>query len=320
MRALIDFDAAAAFSVPATHPGRPAVEGLVLEGPQGWGEFSPRSAAQAGPALVAATEGGTVGWPDPVRGRVPVALTVDTADPDRAAAMVAATGCGTVRVPVGAGPATLTDDLARCRAAHAAVGPHGRVRLVLAAGWDPEAAAPALRTLQRACGGIEFAEIPAGTTGQLAALRRGCDVPVAIEAAGLEPAGSDAEAVLRHADVVVLGVAALGGVRRALRIAQSIPRPAVVGSPGETSLGLAAGLALAGALPSLEYACALGDLGALAGDLVDPARSLRPVDGQLPVAPMPPAPDGAALARFALRDPGRVRHWRALLAGARDRD
>ena len=47
----------------------------------------------------------------------------------------------------------------------------------------------------------------------------------------------------------------------------------------ETSVGIAAGVALAAALPELPYACGLATLGALAGDVTrDP---LVPVDGVL---------------------------------------
>lgn len=50
----------------------------------------------------------------------------------------------------------------------------------------------------------------------------------------------------------------------------------------ETSVGLAAQLALAGALPELHFACGLGTLSLLGGDVVPDDASLRPVDGSLP--------------------------------------
>ena len=49
----------------------------------------------------------------------------------------------------------------------------------------------------------------------------------------------------------------------------------------ETSIGLAAGLALAAALPELPYACGLATTSLLDGDVV--ASPLVPVDGFLPV-------------------------------------
>ena len=74
MKTWIDFDAAPVFAIPLTDGGE-ICEGMLLEGPQGWGEFSaPRHLDERRAArwLTAAIEVGTVGWPDPVRGRVPV--------------------------------------------------------------------------------------------------------------------------------------------------------------------------------------------------------------------------------------------------------
>jgi O-succinylbenzoate synthase len=70
----------------------------------------------------------------------------------------------------------------------------------------------------------------------------------------------------------------------------------------ETSVGLAAGLALAGALPELDFACGLGTLALLTTDVV--ALPYRPVDGWLPVPSTPPEPvalteaDAATTARW----------------------
>ena len=79
---------------------------------------------------------------------------------------------------------------------------------------------------------------------------------------------------LDAADIAVLKVQPLGGVAACLRIAEQIGLPVVVSSALETSVGIAAGVALAAALPELPYACGLAtlqlldrrrDLGALAG-------------------------------------------------------
>jgi O-succinylbenzoate synthase len=74
--------------------------------------------------------------------------------------------------------------------------------------------------------------------------------------------------------------------------------PAVVTSLFETSVGLAAGLALAAALPELPYACGLGTATLLAGDVVsDP---LVPEGGMLRVRR--PVPDPDLLARYRVAD------------------
>jgi o-succinylbenzoate synthase len=82
----------------------------------------------------------------------------------------------------------------------------------------------------------------------------------------------------------------------------------VVSSAVDTSVGLAAGVALAAALPELPYACGLGTMSLLAGDVT--ARPLAPEDGELPVRR--PAVDPARLARWET-DPA---PWRERAAAA----
>jgi o-succinylbenzoate synthase len=67
----------------------------------------------------------------------------------------------------------------------------------------------------------------------------------------------------------------------------------VVSSALETSIGIAAGVALAAALPELPFACGLGTVSLLEGDLV--SDGLVPVDGTLPVRR--PDVDPTAMAR-----------------------
>jgi O-succinylbenzoate synthase len=117
---------------------------------------------------------------------------------------------------------------------------------------------------------------------------------------------------LEAADIAVLKVQPLGGVRACLRIAEDIGLPVVVSSALETSVGIAAGVALAAALPELPYACGLATVQMFTADVV--ADSLLPVDGALPVGR--PVVDEAQLAAVAA-DPARVAHWEARLAEVR---
>jgi len=82
----------------------------------------------------------------------------------------------------------------------------------------------------------------------------------------------------------------------------------------QTSIGFAGGLALAGVL-DLDFTSALAGVRLLSGDVVSAGRSLIPVDGYLPVAPMPAAPEPGRLQRFAA-DAGTVGRWRDRLKGA----
>ncbi|OFJ53092.1 enolase C-terminal domain-like protein [Mycolicibacterium grossiae] len=316
MRTLIDFDRAVPFAVPyAPESGETgAREGLLVEGPQGWGEFSPFDAdppERLARWLTAAAEPGTVGWPEAVRGRVAVAASIGALPPARAAEVAEASGCHTAEVTVGRG--LIEDDAARVAAVREALGPDGVVRVRADGAWDVEAAVRAI-TEFAAQGAVQYVEAPCRTLAETAAVRRRVDVPVAVrldDAAGV--------AGLREAaDVVVLLTGPLGGVRRALRVAESVELPCTVSSSVETSVGLAAGLAVAGALPDLPFACALGTRTWLAGDVVGAARVLLPTDGVLPVAPMPAAPDPAASSRFAITDPDRIAWWRSRLRSAAD--
>jgi O-succinylbenzoate synthase len=72
-------------------------EGALIEGPGGWGEFSPFP--EYGPRecarwLACALEAATSGWPPPVRAEVPVNVTVPAVGPEQAHAIVTGSGGG----------------------------------------------------------------------------------------------------------------------------------------------------------------------------------------------------------------------------------
>ena len=311
MKNWIDFDDAPVFLIPLTD-GPGLCEGMLIEGPQGWGEFSPPTdldAVAAARWLTAAIEVGTVGWPDPVRGRVPVAVTVPAVTPERARDIVLGSGCRTASVTVGTGP---EGDTARLGAVRDALGTGGAIRCDAHGAWDPDGAAAAVPALVRAAGGLEFVAQPCATLDNTAAARRRLDVPVAAGPLICNAAGPGEGDLSEVADIAVLTVAALGGVRRALRFAESCGVPCLVGGARESTIGTAGGLALAGVLPDIGLAHELAGVAQLRGDLVSGGRSLIPVDGHLPVAPMPPAPDPGQLTRFGA-DPDRVAWWRRRL-------
>ncbi|MGH3759510.1 o-succinylbenzoate synthase [Actinophytocola sp.] len=319
MKTLIDFDTARTFAIPMTtrFRGIDVREGMLIEGPVGWGEFSAFAEyddAESASWLTAAIEAGTVGWPDPVRGRVPVNATVPAVDPARANRIARESGCRTVKVKVADHPASLPEDVERLEAVRDALGPSGLVRCDANGAWDVDTAVSAIATLDRAAGGLEYVEQPCRTVEELALVRRRVSVRIAADESIRRAADPLRVAVAEAADVAVLKATPLGGVRRALRVAEACGLPCVVSSALETSVGLAAGVALAGALPSLEFACGLGTVSLLTSDVVGPARSLRPVDGFLPVAPVPPTPDSSLLDRYEIADPVRAAWWRDRLA------
>ena len=90
---------------------------------------------------------------------------------------------------------------------------------------------------------------------------------------------------------MILKAIPLGGVRHALDLAARIGRPVTVSGSLDSSVGLAAGLALAGALPDLGHACGLGTGRLLAADLA--ARALLPEDGGTRSCAPTPTPTGS---------------------------
>jgi o-succinylbenzoate synthase len=243
-------------------------EGALIEGPAGWGEFSPF--ADYGPRecarwLACAVEAATVGWPAPVRDQVPVNVTVPAVGPAQAHALVAASGCRTAKVKVAERGQSLADDVARVEAVRDALGPAGKIRVDANAAWDVTQAERALGELYRF--GLEYAEQPCPTLDELAELRRRVDVPVAADESIRRAEDPLAVRAAGAADIVVIKAQPLGGVRAALAVAGACGLPAVVSSAVETSVGLAAGLALAAALPELPYACGLATMSLLAGDV-----------------------------------------------------
>lgn len=281
-------------------------EGALVRGPAGWGEFSPFP--EYGPAecarwLAAAYEAAEEGWPAPLRTSIPVNVTVPAVGPEAAHAIVSGSGCRTAKVKVAEPGQAESEDIARVEAVRDALGPGGRVRVDANGAWD---VGTAVRML-RAFGELEYAEQPCATLEELAEVRRRVDTPVAADESIRRAEDPLRVRAAGAADVVVLKVQPLGGVRAALEVAEACGLPVVVSSAVETSVGLAAGLALAAALPELPYACGLGTASLLTGDVC--ATPLVAVDGRLPVLPYPPPPDPALLQRFCMSGE-RERYWR----------
>ncbi|WP_420174473.1 o-succinylbenzoate synthase [Luteococcus sp. OSA5] len=263
-------------------------EGVVLSGDAGWGEFSPfldYDGDEIRPWWQAAREAADVGFPPPVRDRVPVNATVPAVGPHQAHQIVTESGCTTVKVKVAEPGQPFADDLARVEAVRDALGPEGRVRVDANGGWDVEQAVTNLRDLSRF--DLEYAEQPVMDTEDLSRLRRelvrrGIAVPVAADESIRRSGDPERVKRLEAADVAVLKVQPLGGVRRCLQLAEDLAMPVVVSSALETSIGIRMGVALAAALPELPHACGLNTMRLFTDDVVE--DSLVAVDGHLPVA------------------------------------
>ncbi len=277
-------------------------EGILLHGPAGWAEFAPfRDYADEAcvPWLHAAIDSAETPWPRAVRDFVEINTTVPVVTPERAGRLVLDSGCRTAKVkvggldgsvaPTGIGRNSLDDDAQRLAAVRHALGPAGRIRIDANAGWSVSQALQAIPVLDDAAGGLEYVEQPCASVEELAAVRRRVGVPIAADESIRRADDPRRVALAGAADVAVIKVAPLGGVRRSLQIAEVTGLPIVVSSAVDSAVGLAAGLALAGALPVLDHACGLGTASLLVSDVS--SNNPRPAFGRLAVPSAAPEPD-----------------------------
>ena len=288
-------------------------EGVLIEGPAGWGEFSPfwdYDAEESANWARAALEGAHLGYPAPVRTRIPVNVTVPAVGPERAHAIAANSGgCTTAKVKVAEPGQSVGDEIARLEAVRDALGPTGAIRIDANGAWDPETAIARIALLDAAAGGLEYVEQPCPDVAGLAQVRRAVNVLIAADESIRRARDPYEVKRLGAADIVVLKVQPLGGVRACLELAAEIDMPVVVSSALESSVGLAAGIALAAALPSLPYACGLATAQLLTIDVVD--SPLLPTGGAIDVRGLAPSAD--SLVRTQAPE-DRARAWRARLA------
>lgn len=314
--------------------GQSAREVMLLQGPAGWGEFGPfpeYGAAESARWLAAGIDAAWSGLGTPLRRSVPVNAILPAVSASDVDTVLARYGnldaIPSVKIKVAEPGQDLDDDIARVREVHRLL-PTAGIRVDANGAWSIPQAIPALEGIAEVVGQrFEYAEQPVAGIEPLAELRAelaAAEIPVRIAA---DEAVRKAEDPLRvaslgAADLIVVKVPPLGGVRRALEIVERSGLPAVVSSAVDTSVGLAAGLALAAQLPQLPYACGLGTIPLLASDVVD--SPLVPVNGILdvPVSTQngavvvtAPQPNPALVASCAVTGE-RQRWWRKRLTAA----
>ncbi|MFV0407465.1 MAG: o-succinylbenzoate synthase [Propioniciclava sp.] len=290
-------------------------DGLLLKGPAGWGEFSPfwdYDDATCVPWLRAAVEAATSPFPEPLRDRVEVNAIVPAVGPERAQEIVIASACRTVKVKVAQAGQTLSDDLDRVSAVRETLGSRGAIRVDVNGAWSVAEAVRALPALDRAAGGLQYAEQPVAEVADLARVRRRVQVPIAADESIRRATDPLAVREAEAADVVVMKVQPLGGVLACLALAEEIGLPVVVSSALESSVGLAQGVALAAALPyhgGEPLAAGLATLNLFSTDVS--STPLLPVGGSLPVGRVEPD-------RFLIAPPPLEHRWRERLARVAD--
>ena len=210
-------------------------EGVLIRGAGRLGRVEPvpgvRRRRVAEPWLRCAEEAAAGDWPAPVRDRCPVNVTVPAVGPERAHEIVRGR-----RLPHRQGQGrrarpdprpTTWPGSRRCATRSGRTAGSGSTPT--AAGTSTSAVA-AIRALDRAAGGLEYVEQPCATVEELAAVRRAVDVPIAADESIRRADDPYRVRDLEAADIAVLKVQPLGGVRACLRIAEEIGLPVVVSS------------------------------------------------------------------------------------------
>ena len=276
-------------------------EALLLEGPEGWAEFSPfleYDDIEAAGWLAAAIDFAWRPQPQPLRERIGVNATIPAIDAALVPEVLARfAGCRTAKVKVAEPGQTLADDIARVRAVREAMGPEGRIRVDANGAWNVDEAEHAVHALNEF--DLEYVEQPCATVAELAELRtrvKYMGIPIAADESIRKSSDPLAVAREKAADLLVIKAQPLGGITHALQIITAAGLPVVVSSALDTAVGLSQGAALAAALPTLDYDCGLGTASLFLDDVAD----LRPVDGSIPAARV--TPDPAALTRLAAAD------------------
>jgi len=275
-------------------------EVALFEGAMGWGEFSPfleYSYEESVPWLLSAVEAAFVKCPEPLRNKVEINATMPALDnPDEIAEILDSfSGAKTVKIKVGS---DIEADLARINHVRR-LRPDARIRIDVNGLWSVDQACAFLEQV----GEIEYVEQPCFTIEELRELKLRTDVRIAgdeVIRKAKDPFKVDLSGAV---DILMLKVAPLGGISRAMEIAVHHQLPVAVSSALESAVGISHGLKLAAALPELNFACGLGTGALLAVDVAE----LEIVDGAIEVADV--IPDSSALIKLAVSNE-RLNWWK----------
>lgn len=293
-------------------------EVALIEGPKGWGEFSPfveYDPNECVPWLVSAVEAATTLPPEMLRTKIEVNATMPAINGRENIAEVLSwfPGCRTVKIKVGA---DIREDLARIVTV-SELAPSVKMRIDVNGSWNVGKAIQALYAIHDICE-LEYVEQPCGSIDELRELKRRVGFPILIAGdevvrKAVDPMNVD----LRDAiDVLLLKVAPLGGIKRSMEIADHHGKPVVVSSALDSAVGISYGLRLAAALPEMNYACGLGTGQLLSADVA----TLPIIGGMMSVESV--VPDLRQMEKYSI-SPDRIDWWRARVsetwnAGAKD--
>ncbi|APT81781.1 o-succinylbenzoate synthase [Corynebacterium ammoniagenes] len=299
-------------------------EALLIDGPAGWGEFSPFVEYQPEEAahwLAAGLEAAYDGFPESVRDTVEVNGTIPAVAAEQVPEVMARyPGVRTWKVKVAEPGQSLEEDIARVAAVREYAAVHtpnlvSNIRVDANGGWSVDEAIEAAKNMMP----LDYMEQPCRTTEELAQvrsqlMRAGLFVRVAADESIRKASDPYRVAQLQAADVAIVKPAPLGGVRNTLDIARNLRdrhMDITVASALDTAVGISMGLATVAALPrifddeDIDVVPAAAGLATGSLFLEDVAAPRALIDGSLPAAPIAADPDRLA----ALAAPAERKDW-----------
>ena len=266
-------------------------EVALIQGPQGWGEFSPfleYDDNECAPWLASAIESATVARPERFRNEIAVNGTIPELNDKKEieALMRTYSGAKTFKVKVGN---NLTEDVMRVARVFSNA-PKAAIRVDVNGLWSVDEALTNLYAYYEEIGPLEYVEQPCATIEELRELKRRIKIPLRIAADEVIRKATDPFKVdlTDAADIVMLKVQPLGGIRRSLEIAQHHGLPVVVSSALESAIGIEYGLELAASISDLNFDCGLATGSLLARDVAEH----KIVDGKIALGQISPELDG----------------------------
>jgi O-succinylbenzoate synthase len=278
-------------------------EVALMQGPQGWGEFSPfleYDDEECRPWLASAIEAATVARPKRYRDSIAVNGTIPELNDKKEIAdlMRSYQGVKTFKVKVGR---NLNEDVARVARVFSNA-PKAAIRVDVNGLWSVDEALTHLYAYYEEIGPLEYVEQPCATVEELRELKSKIKIPLRIAADEIVRKAADPFAVdlTDAADLVMLKVQPLGGIQRSLEIAAHHGLPVVVSSALESAIGIEYGLDLAASIGDLTHDCGLATGSLLANDVA--AHQI--VDGKITLGQISPEIDGLDVA------PDRFEWWK----------
>ena len=266
-------------------------EVALIQGEYGWGEFSPfleYDDAESAPWLACAIEAATQPRPKLFRNSVAVNGTIPATNDKKVMDDLVASypGVKTYKVKVGD---NLSEDIARL-ARIRSLGRTVNIRIDVNGLWSVEQALTNLYAFYENVGPFEYVEQPCATLDELRELKSKIRIPlkIAVDEVIRKTADPFALDLQGAADIVMLKVQPLGGIKRAHAIAEHHELPVVVSSALESAVGITYGLTLAASFKEMNFDCGLGTGSLLAKNVAD----LPIVDGKIAVGDVVPNLEG----------------------------